>query len=192
MSRMGQVRKPISEAIVKTAQRMISRRPSGRPAVTLLKTPASSVVRSWAAGIMEGEGSIMIRKTVKKLRPQLAVSITNTDIEMLKPFETHWGGRVAFGASKNIKHKARFRWGLVSQQAAQFIRDIRPYLVTTRVKEKALLGLEFQAHKDAWRALPGMDGDHYAAKQMEYYRRMLLLNKKGPRDHEPRLSSHPR
>jgi hypothetical protein len=131
---------------------------------------------------MEGEGSIMIRKTSGKIRPQLAVSVANTDIELLAFFPKYWGGCITTKTViRNKRHKQPYRWCAVSQQAARFIRDIRPYLLATRNRNRASIGLALQAHKQAWRSAPWMDGAAYTATQMAYYDEMSALNAKGPR-----------
>lgn len=105
----------------------------------------------------------------------------NTDRDMLDAFPKYWAGRVLESrhVTLNPRHKRSYRWVIVSQQAARFIRDIQPFLVTPRVRIKADLALRFQAYKDAWRTQPGMDGEHYTARQLVFFNEMRVLNQRG-------------
>lgn len=136
---------------------------------------------AWAAGVIEGEGTVRITRGIKNL-PILSVSVANTDRELLDSLPLYWGGVLKpCPAPKNVRHRQAWRWVLVSRQAAVFLRAIHPYLQTTRTKRRVELGLEFQAQK----AAPGTqnyrspDREVYRARQFEYFERMRRLNVRG-------------
>lgn len=123
-------------SVVKSACQSVCRRPSTRVRVEL-KTNVSATVTAWAAGVFEGEGSILIRKMSSGL-PSLLISIANTDIDLLAPFPENWfHGNIVSGRS-SLKGNARrsWRWALSTHQAAHFIRDLYPYFVTPRFAVK--------------------------------------------------------
>lgn len=94
-----------------------------------------SIHPAYLAGIIDGEGSIMLPRTGQNKLNDLYVSfsvkvaISNTDLNLLLRLQNDFGGiieRVRTGA-KNCKDGYRLRW--FSKDAVKIIGIVRPYLI---------------------------------------------------------------
>jgi hypothetical protein len=136
----------------------------------------SELELAWAAGLFEGEGTISINKAHTKHLSTLRCMVGNTDKEIVDFFLQRWGGHWHEVMASGNKRTA-WKWSVAATKAAKFIADIAPYLRTTRVREKAALGLEFQAQKSLryW----VRRSNEYRDMQLSYYLRMKELNIRG-------------
>jgi hypothetical protein len=95
-----------------------------------------------------------------------------TDREAIEFFRGRWGGKVRPRKPSTKKAKAAFEWTLAGTQAAFFLRDLLPYVRTTRVRAKIELVLRSE---EVRRADP--------AHAREALHRMMIeirvLNKRG-------------
>jgi hypothetical protein len=104
---------------------------------------------AWAAGIIDGEGSIMFtRVSRKKLSdgiivayPEIRVEISNYDDKMIKKIKQMFGG-CYFVEHRKDRRKPIHRWLVACKMAEKVIRAVEPYLVTK--KEQAKLALELR------------------------------------------------
>jgi hypothetical protein len=131
---------------------------------------------AWAAGLFEGEGSIRIGTVTPRNLGVLIATITSTDRETIDYFAERWPGKVGAATGLRPTQRRAWRWTIAARQAAAFLEDIEPYVVTARVREKLELGLAFQRQKlgRAGNRAPG-----YADAQREFYGRMRALNVRG-------------
>ncbi len=130
---------------------------------------------AWAAGLFEGEGSVRINPRTKRNNGALVVDVPNVDPEIPAFFLARWGGSVSVSNPPNNRRTV-YRWRAASRMAARFLRDILPYLQTAKYRNRALLGLEYQAQKT--RGGPRRSFA-YTAGQREYFERMAVLNRRG-------------
>lgn len=101
---------------------------------------------AYAAGLFDGEGSIIIRKRTQRgcLAPvySLHVSVANTDLPIIEWLQEAWPGhlcKTGLPAKAGRRHAA-WKWNLTSRIAAAFLRDVQPYL---RIKaEQARIAIE--------------------------------------------------
>lgn len=107
--------------------------PSPRPSPIM---PTDPVVLAYAAGIFDGEGSVMIRHLRKKGEAEkkyhsLAVSVTSTDPRLTDWLVARFGGTVNSAGRAHINHnyKRAYSWVLHSRGAEAFLRVVRPYLI---------------------------------------------------------------
>ncbi len=133
---------------------------------------------AWAAGILEGEGSIRINSATKRNNGALIVDVVNTDLEIVALYQAWWPGsqRGPIVNVSNSNTRAYYLYRAASRKAARLLADVGPYLRTDRMREKAALGLAYQAQKS-------MKHDNrtpeYAARQLVYFHRMKELNRRG-------------
>lgn len=109
---------------------------------------SSPAMRAYYAGLVDGEGYIGIR-TVARTSSQapggrrvfyvMQVTVTNSCVDPLLIGQERWGGHVR--AAKGV-NKPVWRWQLTSRNGADFLREIRPYLIIKR--EQADLALRLQ------------------------------------------------
>ena len=95
---------------------------------------------AYLAGIVDGEGSISVKSESKKRPYVVYLSVTNTNYDMIKIFETLFGGKVrkrnwsAHQKSKNAANwKPCYEWCISKRQAATAVSKLLPYI---RIKSK--------------------------------------------------------
>ncbi len=87
--------------------------------------------KSYIAGIIDGEGSIMLQKFHKNQFPSPYVSIASTTIELLEWIKE----KVGYGIIKNKKnynpekHRDYYSYIFKYDDAIKFLEDIYPYLI---------------------------------------------------------------
>ena len=103
--------------------------------------------RAYAAGILDGEGTIVVRASRKQgyNHPfyRLSVQVVNSHFGVIKWFSERWYA--------SVKGKPNLREGYLpihylcwsGDQAISVLEDLLPYIVIK--KEQALLAIEFQA-----------------------------------------------
>jgi hypothetical protein len=130
---------------------------------------------AWAAGLFEGEGSVRISKPAFRNWGTLNVDVPNTDKEIVDFFAQRWAGSVHYTAA-HARQREVWRWRCAARQAAAFLEEIRPFIRTSRVRERIEHGLAFQAQKVFHRS-----DEDYAADQWNAYWWMAELNVRGRR-----------
>src|SRR5579859_7090895 len=145
--------------------------------------------KAYAAGLFDGEGSIQIAKGSRKDRPTSIYYRSRVDLAMTHKPTVEWlhsvfGGHFAvrlrgpYTNSNNVKYKPIWRWAIESASAADFLRTIRPYLITKA--EQADIALELcgrceQVRADRWSPLT----DDELAERERLYLQIKSLNKRG-------------
>ena len=99
------------------------------------------VEKSYIAGIIDGEGSIMLQRFHKGDFPTPCVSIASTTIELLE-WVKEVSGVGIIKKKKNYnceKHKDCYSYVVKHDKAIELIKDIYPYLVIESKKKRAEL-----------------------------------------------------
>lgn len=145
---------------------------------------------AYAAGFVDGEGSISIELVGQARTPAVFVKIANCDLPVLERLRSQFGGRIkTLRRVKDPKPQNRESYQLVIawDYAIDFIKLIRPYLV---VKTKqADVALEWNAKRNRSRGgQVGKKGrprsepkltEEYRQQMQDLRSRMASLNKKG-------------
>lgn len=93
---------------------------------------------AYAAGLFDGEGSVMIRlRPGGRFKPGrerkryhlLTVSLSSTDEVIIAWLNQRWPGVVNQHVYRNERHKPAWRWILDASKAEAFLHDVRPYLI---------------------------------------------------------------
>lgn len=94
---------------------------------------------AYLAGIIDGEGSIMLSKYHKSEYPSPCISISSTDLELLEWVKTKIRtGRINKKKNYNIeKHKTSYTYAIYYDRAIEIMELIYPYLVISKKKERA-------------------------------------------------------
>lgn len=97
--------------------------------------------KAYIAGIIDGEGKIMLQKIHKNEHPAPCVSIASTTLELLEWIKNTVGkGRIISKKNYNIeKHKDCYSYVLRRNAAIQLLKDIYPYLIINTKKKRAEL-----------------------------------------------------
>lgn len=133
--------------------------------------------KAYIAGLFDGEGSIVIavtkpstKRKTKSPSHWLQVGITNTDRPLIDWLHSIAGGHVCDNSHSPSRKRQRpcFAWRKNSNQAMEFLRDIRPYL---RAKaEQADIAITFQSER-AGHVATGIDA--VQVDRREYLRTQL-------------------
>lgn len=94
---------------------------------------------AYLAGIIDGEGSIMLLRYNKSEYPSPCISISSTDLELLIWIKDRIGsGRINEKKNYNIeKHKTSYTYSIYYDKALEIMESIYPYLVISKKKERA-------------------------------------------------------
>jgi len=99
----------------------------------------SETSKAYIAGIIDGEGSIMIRGCGHY--DEVLLEVGNTDIKMVDFLKTCYGGSITTYNPKRAK-RTMFSWRIWCNQAEVVLRDVSPYLITK--KEQAYVALRLR------------------------------------------------
>ena len=97
---------------------------------------------AWAAGIIDGEGCILIYQAHTHTGEAwvLRLIVVNTSLIMLKRLKRIFGiGNISLQRRHSRKHQACWRWEVSTRKAEYVLRLVLPYLVNK--KREARLGL---------------------------------------------------
>lgn len=132
---------------------------------------------AWAAGLFEGEGSVMISKPAERNWGTLRASVVNTDLQVVRFFADRWPGYCRAATGLKDTQRDAWVWLVAARRAAAFLEDIRPFIVRDKVKSRIDLGLQFQRGKEGGGGKPR--SEQYAEDQWNAYWRMCELNTRG-------------
>ena len=92
----------------------------------------SDIEAAYAAGILDGEGSVQLVRIRKSRWPSPSVSVASTDRELLEWLRARVGGSIVQKRTYRPHHSISFEWKLADRRALQFLELVRPFLVIKR------------------------------------------------------------
>ncbi len=97
--------------------------------------------KAYIAGIIDGEGSIMLIKFHRNKFPAPCVTIASASYELLEWIKnkTNMGTIKSKKNYKPNKHQDSFTYMITYNNAINFLREIEPYLIITQKKLRAKL-----------------------------------------------------
>lgn len=98
---------------------------------------------AWAAGFIEGEGWIGIRKDPLRSWAMGTLQVVNTNKALLEKLQALWGGPL-YRADRQFSKRKTWSWVVCNKAAERVLRDILPYLVGKRRQAEILLALRDQ------------------------------------------------
>lgn len=100
--------------------------------------------KAYIAGIIDGEGSIMLQKIHKNEHPAPCISIASTTLELLEWIKKVVGkGTITKKKNYNLEiHKDCYSYVLRRNDAISLLIDIEPYLVIDVKRKRAKLILK--------------------------------------------------
>lgn len=137
----------------------------------------TDVELAWAAGLFEGEGTVRINKPGRRNWGHLAVSVVNTDRQVVEWFQSRWPGYMKVATGMRPSQRQAWVWVTAAKRAATFLAAIRPFVVRDRVRERIDHGLDFQAQKRV--GVRAARDSQYAEDQWNAYWWMCELNVRG-------------
>lgn len=92
---------------------------------------------AWTAGIIDGEGSILLVVHKKGETPSPRIDVTNTSLELINKLKSLYGGTIVKKKSYKSNHKQCYVWSLRFNNAIQLMTLILPHLVIPVKKFRA-------------------------------------------------------
>lgn len=129
----------------------------------------------WAAGFFDGEGSVMLSRSVGPARTiyGLKAKAVQIDPRPLRKLQDKWGGKVWKSKSRNPNWRPVWTWEVRGLDAVVFLKDVLPYL---QVKEKqAAAAIDYPFHGIGNGCLPKT----VVEKREQLYALLRHLNKRG-------------
>lgn len=101
----------------------------------------SNEEKAYIAGIIDGEGSIMLTRFHKKQLPAPCITIASTSLELLEWVKIKAGlGSIKSKKNYNpIHHKDSFTYIIRYNEAILLLKEVEPYLVIEQKKLRAQL-----------------------------------------------------
>jgi len=133
----------------------------------------------WMAGIVDGEGCIMINRTCRKdaRHPdyRMGININVTEGQDTSMFVRRFGGKLYLVKAPTERAKPYYAWTLYGEAALEVLRTLLPFLVWKQ--EKARLAICFQERRVKRSRLSSEELDKMEAN----YQAMRVLNFRGKR-----------
>lgn len=100
--------------------------------------------KAYIAGIIDGEGSIMLIRFHKNQQPAPCISIASTSLELLDWVKSKTGiGQIKSKKNyDNTKHQDSYTYTIKYDDAIKLLEDITPFLVIPQKKNRAQLILD--------------------------------------------------
>jgi LAGLIDADG-like domain len=102
----------------------------------------TDVEAAYAAGILDGEGSIALTRNRKGRWPSPQVSVASNDRELLEWLRERFNGSISKKTPRQPSHSVSYDWKLTERRALRFLQAVRPYLIIHRKIERAEVLLE--------------------------------------------------
>jgi hypothetical protein len=102
----------------------------------------SDIEAAYAAGILDGEGSICLSRVHSSRWPSPTVSVASTDRELLDWLRSRVGGTIIQKRTYQPQHSRSYDWKLTDRRALSFLEIVRPFLVIQRKIKRADLLLK--------------------------------------------------
>lgn len=100
--------------------------------------------KAYIAGIIDGEGSIMLIKNHNNQFPSPCISISSSTIELLEWIKQKTGiGKIKGKKNYNLeKHKNSYTYIVKYDEAIYLLKELLPYLIIETKKKRAVLILD--------------------------------------------------
>jgi hypothetical protein len=92
----------------------------------------SDTEAAYAAGILDGEGSIYFSRNRTSRWPSPIVSVASTDRELLEWLRFRVGGSIVQKRTYQPQHAVSYDWKLTDRRALEFLKIVRPFLAIKR------------------------------------------------------------
>lgn len=107
---------------------------------TTCQTPKTALIDGHelaiAAGLMEGEGTVRISAFTKRNKGALAVSVVNTNRQIIDWLNQRWPGYCRPATGLRANQRPAWVWVLSVNRALAFLTSIEPYVITDRMKDR--------------------------------------------------------
>ena len=106
-------------------------------------TPITPPILSYLAGILDGEGSIMLTRQKSKSLRSPSLSVTSIDEELIEWLLTNFGGIKVKKKKYRKNHAQAWEWRLRNKlKLFDLLKNVLPYIVIERKRQKIVYLLE--------------------------------------------------
>jgi len=100
----------------------------------------SSTNAAYIAGLIDGEGTITLTRKHKNENRQLAVTISNTERQLLEfTLEVVGAGKITGKRTVSTKHTPSFTYAVYNRQALALLQQVQPFLRTYKAERAVLI-----------------------------------------------------
>lgn len=93
----------------------------------------STIDAAYLAGIIDGEGAIMLTRNSPNEERRLAIDVSNNDLVMLEWIKKKTGvGHICSKKQYKEHHLPSFTWGTGGRQAIDLLVQVEPFMLTAR------------------------------------------------------------
>ena len=95
---------------------------------------------AYIAGLIDGEGTITLTRKHRDENRQLAITISNTERQLLEyVLDTIGAGKITGKRITSERHTPSFTYALYNRQALNLLEQIHPYLRTYKVRRSSII-----------------------------------------------------
>jgi len=100
----------------------------------------SATDAAYIAGLLDGEGTVTLTRKHRNENHQLALSISNTDLSLLRyVYETVGAGKITAKRTTRISHTPSYTYAIYNRQALALLKQLFPYLKTYKAKRASMI-----------------------------------------------------
>ena len=100
----------------------------------------SAIDAAYLAGFIDGEGTITLSRKHKNENRQLAITISNTERQILEfCLKAIGAGKITNKRTTKSHHTPSFTYAIYNRQALKILEQIEPYLRSYKVKRAQLI-----------------------------------------------------
>jgi hypothetical protein len=108
--------------------------------------PFSPPEAAYIAGLIDGEGTITLTRKHRNENRQLAVTISNTEKDLLDyVLDTIGAGKITGKCTTRAHHTPSFTYAIYNRQALDLLKPVHPYLKTYKAKRATLILRDYLA-----------------------------------------------
>lgn len=102
----------------------------------------TDIEKGYLAGLIDGEGSVMLMATGAGKYKVPQVSVASTDYEIMSFLKEHLGGTISKKPTYAEHHKDSWTWKVTHNKAIELLKIIEPFMLIPKKKKRARLIIE--------------------------------------------------
>jgi len=102
--------------------------------------PLAATDAAYIAGLLDGEGTVTLTRKHRNDNHQLALSISNTDLPLLRyVLKTVGAGKITSKRTARAHHTPSYTYAIYNRQALALLEQLSPYLKTYKAERASLI-----------------------------------------------------
>lgn len=97
----------------------------------------NNLIIEYTAGLIDGEGSILLERNRANEHRSPAVTVASTTVEIVDWMKENWGGSISIKPAKKESHKTGYQWHLKGNKAIEMMTILVEFLVEPTKKKRA-------------------------------------------------------